>query len=96
MLATVTILFYPQVTLDIVHADTVSAEEQNSTETAKTYKVNCDKRNITGAEDFAVQVLNVSQVSRFPGMSPYFLIQSLIQISERLSPLILVFMSLRI
>lgn len=63
MLATVTILFYPQVTLDIVHADTVSTEEQNTTETAKTYKVNCDKRNITGTEDFAVQVLNVSQVS---------------------------------
>lgn len=56
-------LLYLQVTLDIVGVETVSAEEHNTTETAKTYKVNCDKRNITGMEDFTVQVLNVSQVS---------------------------------
>lgn len=47
-----------QLTLDIVRADT---EEQNTTETAKTYKVNCDKRNITGVDSFTVQVLNASQ-----------------------------------
>lgn len=50
-----------QVTLDMVHADISSAEEQNTTETAKTYKVNCDKRNITGMDNFTVQVLNASQ-----------------------------------
>lgn len=37
-------------------------EEQNSTETAKTYKVSCDKRSITGLDTFTVQVLNSSQV----------------------------------
>ncbi|XP_029375142.1 thioredoxin domain-containing protein 15 [Echeneis naucrates] len=50
-----------QVTLDIVHADGALTEEQNATETAKTYKVNCDKRNITGMDSFAVHVLNASQ-----------------------------------
>lgn len=48
-----------QVTLDIVHAAT---EEQNTTEIAKTYKVNCDKRNITGMDTFTVLVLNTSRV----------------------------------
>lgn len=37
-------------------------DEQNSTETAKTYKVSCDKRSITGFDTFTVQVLNASQV----------------------------------
>ncbi|XP_075958379.1 thioredoxin domain-containing protein 15 [Anarhichas minor] len=50
-----------QITLDIVHADILPSEEQNATETAKTYKVTCDKRNITGIDDFTVQVLNASQ-----------------------------------
>lgn len=50
-----------QVTLDMVHAEVTATEEQNSTETAKTYKVNCDKRNITGMDNFTVQVLNASQ-----------------------------------
>ncbi|CAK6957309.1 thioredoxin domain-containing protein 15 [Scomber scombrus] len=50
-----------QVTLELVHADVATTEEQNSTETAKTYKVNCDKRNITGMDNFTVQVLNISQ-----------------------------------
>lgn len=50
-----------QVTLDIVRADVTAAEEQNTTEAAKTYKVNCDKRNITGLDSFTVQVLNASQ-----------------------------------
>lgn len=45
----------------MVSAD-APAEEQNATETAKTYKVNCDKRNTTGMENFTVQVLNASQV----------------------------------
>ncbi|XP_051256605.1 thioredoxin domain-containing protein 15 [Dicentrarchus labrax] len=49
-----------QVTLEIVHAD-MPTEEQNATETAKTYKVNCDKRNVTGMDNFTVQVLNASQ-----------------------------------
>lgn len=46
----------------MVHADVTATEEQNSTEIAKTYKVNCDKRNITGMDNFTVQVLNASQV----------------------------------
>ncbi|XP_022618030.1 thioredoxin domain-containing protein 15 [Seriola dumerili] len=50
-----------QVTLDIVRADVTATEEQNTTETAKTYKVNCDKRNITGMDSFTVHVLNASQ-----------------------------------
>lgn len=50
-----------QVILDIVHAEVTQAEEQNTTEAAKTYKVNCDKRNITGIDMFTVQVLNASQ-----------------------------------
>lgn len=53
---------YLQVILDIVHADITPTEEQNVTETAKTYKVNCDKRNITEMDKFTVQVLNSSQV----------------------------------
>ncbi|XP_072517882.1 thioredoxin domain-containing protein 15 [Salminus brasiliensis] len=36
-------------------------DEQNSTEMAKTYKVSCDKRSITGLESFTVHVLNASQ-----------------------------------
>lgn len=43
-----------------------AAGEQNTTETAKTYKVTCDKRNITGLENFTVQVLNASQVPVLP------------------------------
>ncbi|XP_019941094.2 thioredoxin domain-containing protein 15 isoform X1 [Paralichthys olivaceus] len=50
-----------QVTLDIVHAGVATSEEQNTTETAKTYKVNCDKRNFTGTDSFTVHVLNASQ-----------------------------------
>lgn len=49
------------VTLGLVHMDAMSADEQNSTEVTKTYKVNCDKRNVTGVENFTVQVLNASQ-----------------------------------
>ena len=48
--------------LEMIHTDTSAAEDQNSTETAKTYKVNCDKRNITGMVNFTIQVLNASQV----------------------------------
>ncbi|KAG5843279.1 hypothetical protein ANANG_G00149110 [Anguilla anguilla] len=48
------------VTLGMVHVD-MAADEQNSTESAKTYKVSCDKRNITGIDNFAVMILNASQ-----------------------------------
>ncbi|KAL2094691.1 hypothetical protein ACEWY4_009410 [Coilia grayii] len=48
-------------TLEMIHTDSSAAEEQNSTETAKTYKVNCDKRNITGMVNYTVHVLNASQ-----------------------------------
>lgn len=48
-------------TLEMVHTESLAGEE-NATETAKTYKVNCDKRNITGMINFTVQVLNTSQV----------------------------------
>ncbi|KAM8897879.1 thioredoxin domain-containing protein 15 [Spinachia spinachia] len=50
-----------QVTLDMVRADIPPSEEQNATETAKTYKVTCERRNITAADSFTVQVLNASQ-----------------------------------
>lgn len=50
-----------QVTLDIVHAEPGATEELNATETAKTFKVNCDRRNVTGMDNFTVQVLNASQ-----------------------------------
>ncbi|KAM6907196.1 thioredoxin domain-containing protein 15 [Xenentodon cancila] len=50
-----------QVTLGMVHADIIPTEDQNTTETTKTYKVNCDKRNVTGMNNFTVQVLNASQ-----------------------------------
>lgn len=46
----------------VIHTDTIETKSQNSTETSKAYKVNCDKRNITGTENFTVQVLNASQV----------------------------------
>lgn len=52
-------------TIDIVNAELSSSEEQNATESAKTYKVNCDKRNITEMDNIAVQVLNSSQVILF-------------------------------
>lgn len=52
-------------TIDIVNAELSSSEEQNATESAKTYKVNCDKRNITEIDNIAVQVLNSSQVILF-------------------------------
>ncbi|XP_073681022.1 thioredoxin domain-containing protein 15 [Garra rufa] len=45
----------------VIHTDTGETKNQNFSETAKTYKVNCDKRNITGIELFTVQVLNASQ-----------------------------------
>ncbi|XP_030010569.1 thioredoxin domain-containing protein 15 [Sphaeramia orbicularis] len=50
-----------QVTLEMVHADVIATEEQNTTETAKMYKVNCDKRNTTGMDTFTVQILNATQ-----------------------------------
>lgn len=46
----------------VIHTDTMEIKEQNLTETSKPFKVNCDKRNITGMENFTVQVLNASQV----------------------------------
>lgn len=44
-------------------AQTVSAavEESNATGTAKSPKVNCEERNITGLDHFIVQILNSSQ-----------------------------------
>ncbi|KAJ8266868.1 hypothetical protein GJAV_G00135610 [Gymnothorax javanicus] len=48
------------VTLGMVNVD-MPVEEQNSTESTKTYKVSCDKRNVTGIESFAVLILNASQ-----------------------------------
>ncbi|XP_028322658.1 thioredoxin domain-containing protein 15 [Gouania willdenowi] len=46
-----------QVSLEIISA----VDEQNNTETTKTFKVNCDRRNVTGVDNFIVQVLNASQ-----------------------------------
>uniref|UniRef100_A0A8C2JRD9 Thioredoxin domain containing 15 n=1 Tax=Cyprinus carpio TaxID=7962 RepID=A0A8C2JRD9_CYPCA len=42
----------------VLHSE---AQSQNSTEPAKTYKVSCDRRNITGIERFTVLLLNASQ-----------------------------------
>ncbi|XP_061607648.1 thioredoxin domain-containing protein 15 isoform X2 [Phyllopteryx taeniolatus] len=47
-----------RVTLDMVHAP--AAEEKN-TEAAKTFKVNCEQRNISDVDSLAVNVLNASQ-----------------------------------
>ncbi|XP_057677879.1 thioredoxin domain-containing protein 15 [Corythoichthys intestinalis] len=46
------------VMLDMVHAP--STDEKNA-ETAKTFKVNCDLRNVSGSEALMVNVLNASQ-----------------------------------
>ncbi|XP_026089905.1 thioredoxin domain-containing protein 15 [Carassius auratus] len=49
----------------VIHSDSSDTESQNftvtETEPAKTYKVNCERRNITGIERFTVQLLNASQ-----------------------------------
>ncbi|KAA0720508.1 Thioredoxin domain-containing protein 15 [Triplophysa tibetana] len=45
----------------VIHTDPIDTNSQNLTETSKAYKVNCDKRNITGIENFTIQVLNSSQ-----------------------------------
>uniref|UniRef100_A0A3Q2YV62 Thioredoxin domain containing 15 n=1 Tax=Hippocampus comes TaxID=109280 RepID=A0A3Q2YV62_HIPCM len=47
-----------QVTLEMVHAP--AAEEKNA-EAAKTFKVNCDQRNVSDVDTLAVNVLNASQ-----------------------------------
>lgn len=48
----------------VIHTDPFDTKSQNLTETSKAYKVNCDKKNITGIENFTIQVLNSSQVRR--------------------------------
>nr|XP_033783391.1 thioredoxin domain-containing protein 15 [Geotrypetes seraphini] len=45
---------------DGAHAES-SPEESNSTENTKSPKVNCEERNLTGIENFTLQVLNISQ-----------------------------------
>ncbi|XP_048022631.1 thioredoxin domain-containing protein 15 [Megalobrama amblycephala] len=45
----------------VIHTDTSDNQNQNFTETAKTYKVTCDRRNISGIARFTVHVLNASQ-----------------------------------
>lgn len=50
-----------EVEIEMKQESPAGGEEQNSTETAKTYKVSCDKRSITGLDTFTVQVLNSSQ-----------------------------------
>ncbi|XP_076843030.1 thioredoxin domain-containing protein 15 [Brachyhypopomus gauderio] len=47
--------------MDVVHTDSSVVEGKNATDTAKTYKVSCDKRSIIGLENLTVQVLNASQ-----------------------------------
>ncbi|MGH0166490.1 UNVERIFIED_CONTAM: hypothetical protein FKN15_072601, partial [Acipenser sinensis] len=46
---------------EIVRLGIVHAEENNTTETAKTPKVNCAERNVTALDSLAVQILNASQ-----------------------------------
>ncbi|KAK3524240.1 hypothetical protein QTP70_023581 [Hemibagrus guttatus] len=47
--------------IEMEQENPAGGDEQNSTESAKMYKVSCDKRSITGIENFIVQVLNASQ-----------------------------------
>ncbi|XP_053573181.1 thioredoxin domain-containing protein 15 [Bombina bombina] len=39
----------------------LKTEESNTTDNGKALKVNCEERNITGIENFTLQILNVSQ-----------------------------------
>lgn len=48
--------------IEMKQENPAGGDEQNSTESAKTYKVSCDKRSITGLHNFTVHVLNASQV----------------------------------
>lgn len=45
----------------VIHTDTGEQQSHNSTDTAKTFKVTCDRRNVSGVERFIVHVLNASQ-----------------------------------
>ncbi|XP_016430961.1 thioredoxin domain-containing protein 15 [Sinocyclocheilus rhinocerous] len=45
----------------VLHSDTGEPQSHNLTETAKTYKVTCDRRNISATERVTVQILNASQ-----------------------------------
>lgn len=45
----------------ISHSDTAENQNQSFSEAAKTFKVNCEKRNISAEEQLTVQVLNASQ-----------------------------------
>ncbi|XP_027024717.2 thioredoxin domain-containing protein 15 [Tachysurus fulvidraco] len=47
--------------IEMKQENPAGGDEQNSTESAKTYKVSCDKRSITGLQNFTVHVLNASQ-----------------------------------
>lgn len=42
-------------------AETPKPEESNSTDSSKPLKVVCEERNITGVENFTLQILNISQ-----------------------------------
>ncbi|KAM4675110.1 thioredoxin domain-containing protein 15 [Discoglossus pictus] len=42
-------------------AEPPKSEESNTTDSSKPLKVNCEERNITGIENFTLQILNVSQ-----------------------------------
>ncbi|KAM8971953.1 thioredoxin domain-containing protein 15 [Pelodytes ibericus] len=44
-----------------VESDTSKIEESNNTDSSKPLKVNCEDRNITGMENFTLQILNASQ-----------------------------------
>lgn len=48
--------------VEMKQESSAGGDEQNSTETAKTYKVTCEKRSLSGLDAFTVQVLNASQV----------------------------------
>lgn len=48
--------------IEMKQENSAGVDEQNSTISAKTYKVSCDKRSVTGLDNFTVQVLNASQV----------------------------------
>lgn len=52
---------------DTSNTEQIKTDESNSTDGNKTLKVNCVERNITGMDNFTLQVLNASQVWQIPG-----------------------------
>uniref|UniRef100_A0A8C5QGL3 4a-hydroxytetrahydrobiopterin dehydratase n=2 Tax=Leptobrachium leishanense TaxID=445787 RepID=A0A8C5QGL3_9ANUR len=50
--------------------ETPKTEESNTTDSSKPLKVVCEERNITGLENFTLQILNVTQTSQGHMLTP--------------------------